>query len=632
MRLRTPFIILLPTLIALSLITPVAAAPYLDFHYFETDKTVYVVGERIDMVSKLIADFDEGGWCYVSFTVVADSGPIFSDEKFISASSDIRFLTASYTILPDDVSPGLGIETAYVIFNLEIFDKYSQSISESVEVNITKGPLAITSMSSMDVEYDLNTTLAFRLASSINETIAFSNQNVSITVFDSESTQIFQNESISNLSGEVMLDWNPMMGLPGTYNVCISSNGSDSFLPISNSFPLEVLPASSYLNIIDSTDRILCQSSDGNYFESVQVTVDHVDQKGIPIEGSTVQWETDFSNGTMSYIENGQFEVSIDFQTAPGLYLINLTALNSIYQNGIANISIEVLSRNISINTQLSEAKSGDLLNITIELIDWHSGTEIESLPVNVSFTIGFNASLFLDITNPNGQPIQGRFIEIVNSLDVIVTTGYSNSSGIATVTWLITPRYGQHNFTIFVSGNYSSYIYQSSKEIQIYAYYPLFFHSSNSTWNLQRGNTTMVAVLLDSNNTTNQSVNIMLTDSLSEFSSILTIPSDANSTIAIPLDYNVSNGLRTINVTILDIEFVPMGEFQINAIVFSSIISNITNIAASYSESVYFDITSLNDINETIEEVTIEIFLDGEIFLALIESISCKFHFSQYF
>ena len=127
MRLRTPFIILLPTLIALSLITPVAAAPYLDFQYFETDKTVYVVGEKIDMVSKLIADFDEGGWCYVSFTVVADSGPVFSDEKFISASSDMQFLTASYTILPDDVSPGLEIETAYVIFNLEIFDKYSQN-------------------------------------------------------------------------------------------------------------------------------------------------------------------------------------------------------------------------------------------------------------------------------------------------------------------------------------------------------------------------------------------------------------------------------------------------------------------------------------------------------------------------
>ena len=692
LRLRTPFIILLPTLIALSLITPVAAAPYLDFHYFETDKTVYVVGEKIDMVSKLIADFDEGGWCYISFTVVADNGPIFSEEKFISASSNVRYLTASYTILPDDVSPGMDIETAYVIFNIEIFDKYSQSISESVEVNITKGPLAITTMSQMDIEYGLNTTLAFRLASSINETIAFSNQNVSITIFDEDSIQIFHNDTVSNLSGEVMLDWNSMMGLPGMYNVCISSNGSNSFLPISNSFPLEVLPASSNLNIIQSTDRILCQSSDGNHFESVQIIVNHVNQEGIPIEGSTVQWETNFSNGTMSHIVGGQFEVYISFQTSPGFYQINLTAVNPLYQNGIANVSIEVLPRNISINTQLSEAKSGDSLNITIELIDWHSSTEIEFLPVNVSFsigsshqnltgisnasgmlslsfqisptnwgegtlivyiapstyydetiqslnldvlyipnieynelipaTIGYNTSLIVNITNPNGQPVQGRFVEIINSLDATVATGYSNSSGMTTVTWLITPQYGLLNFTIFVSEDYSSYVYQSSKEIQIHVYYPLFFHTSNSTWNLLRGNNTMVEILLDTNNTINQSVNILFTDSLSEFSLILAIPSDTNSMITFPLDYNVSDGPRIINITILDIEFVPIGEFQISGIVFSLTISNITNMTASYSEAIYFDITSINDINETIDEVTIEIFLaDDEILLALIEN-----------
>ncbi|MHA1577393.1 MAG: hypothetical protein ACTSU3_08530, partial [Candidatus Thorarchaeota archaeon] len=352
MRFRTSFIILLPTLIALSLITPVAAAPYLDFNYFETDKTVYVVGEKIDMVSKLIANFDEGGWCFVSFTIVADSGPIFSDEKFISASSDIRYLTSSYTILPDDVSPGEDIETAFVIFNLEIFDKYSQSISESVEVNITRGPLVITALDQMNIEYGLNTTLTFRLTSAINETIAYPNQNVSITVFDEDSIQIHQNDTISDLSGEVMLDWNSMMGLPGEYNVSISSNGSNSFLPISHSFPLRVLPASSNLNIINATDRILCQSSDGNHFESVQITVDHVTQEGTPIDGSTIQWETSFSNGTMTYIEDGRFDVSIPFQTSPGFYRINLTALNPLYQDGITNVSIEVLSRNISINTQ----------------------------------------------------------------------------------------------------------------------------------------------------------------------------------------------------------------------------------------------------------------------------------------
>ena len=56
---------------------------YFDFQYFETDKLVYEVGESVDMVASLIADFSPEGWCYVSFAAVTELGPAFADEYFI---------------------------------------------------------------------------------------------------------------------------------------------------------------------------------------------------------------------------------------------------------------------------------------------------------------------------------------------------------------------------------------------------------------------------------------------------------------------------------------------------------------------------------------------------------------------
>ena len=75
-------IISLSAIIVLGL-TLSATAFYFDFQSFETDKMVYEVGERIDMVAKLIAEYDGGGWCYISFAVVTDLGPVFSNSYYI---------------------------------------------------------------------------------------------------------------------------------------------------------------------------------------------------------------------------------------------------------------------------------------------------------------------------------------------------------------------------------------------------------------------------------------------------------------------------------------------------------------------------------------------------------------------
>jgi hypothetical protein len=101
---KTTALVPISLLLITCIIIPVSAF-YFDFQYFETDKLVYEVGETIDMVAKLIADFSGGGWCYVSFAVVTDLGPSFADEYFIPPSPAVRYLNSSYTILPEHTSP-----------------------------------------------------------------------------------------------------------------------------------------------------------------------------------------------------------------------------------------------------------------------------------------------------------------------------------------------------------------------------------------------------------------------------------------------------------------------------------------------------------------------------------------------
>ena len=121
-------IISLSAIIILGL-TLSATAFYFDFQSFETDKMVYEVGETIEMVAKLIADFSPEGWCYVSFATVTDLGPAFADEYFISASPNPRMLNSSYTILPEDTAPGENGTTAHVFSMLKYSTQFLKVIT-----------------------------------------------------------------------------------------------------------------------------------------------------------------------------------------------------------------------------------------------------------------------------------------------------------------------------------------------------------------------------------------------------------------------------------------------------------------------------------------------------------------------
>ncbi|MHA1637098.1 MAG: hypothetical protein ACTSUB_03690, partial [Candidatus Thorarchaeota archaeon] len=398
-----PFIITAVSALAvLCLISPVSAL-YMNFDYFETDKMVYEVGDRIDMVAKLIADYDDGGWCYISFAVVTDLGPVFSDAYFISPSMDSRYFTSFYDIIPDDTSPGSGVATTYVIFNLEIFDKYSQSISKTIEVNITRGHLTINPLDSMVIEHGDNVTLDFRIASSANSSIISTLQPVLIEVFDDNSTMVLSNNTFTNSLGNTQLHWNSSMHPPGEYSVNISSNATDAFLPVSELFTLNVQPPSSQLILVDYSESVFCQSPDGSNVDTVEIIVDHSDKEGAPIDGSTVQWITDFSSGTMIDTGNGRFQVYIPFLTTPGLTLINLTASNPYYQSYMSNVTVNVLPRNISIDIQSSNATCGEILEVQIALSDWQSALGVDTTSLNVSFIMGTTIQSIIGVSNSSG-------------------------------------------------------------------------------------------------------------------------------------------------------------------------------------------------------------------------------------
>jgi hypothetical protein len=191
----------LSTMIIFIMIASVSAYS-LEFYYFETDKLVYEVGETVNMVSKIKADFSEDGWCYVSFAIVTDKGLVFTDEYFISPSPDIRYLPSSYIIYPNETSPGSSGTQARAIFRIEIYDGASQSAGDTIDINITRGHLEVVPTTSLDIEYGVNTTLSFKIASIHTNDVVYSSQNVSLEVFDLDNTSIFQKDTVSNSQGE----------------------------------------------------------------------------------------------------------------------------------------------------------------------------------------------------------------------------------------------------------------------------------------------------------------------------------------------------------------------------------------------------------------------------------------------
>ncbi len=426
------------TFIALCLVTPVSAF-YFEFHYFETDKLVYEVGETMNMVARLIADFSEDGWCYVSFAVVTDQGPAFSNSYYISPSSETRYFNSSYTILPEDTSPGsIGTQT-FVVFNVEIYDSYSQGGGDTIVVNITRGHLSVVPLSLLNIEVDTNTTLEFKVMSMHNQSIPYGNSPVTVTLLNSTFDPILQSNTTTSTSGEVQMNWTDTTGPPGDYTVIVEGNGTEDFLPFSESFPITVTRSSSNLTVLSSPSSIHCQTPDGSRIESVDIVTEQTTWGGQPISDSIIQWETSFSSGIMNSLSNGLYSVSIPFNVEPGLYNVNLTSVNPLYQNESELVTVDVRPYIVQLSTTNSSWSTTRGSNITLNISINSTFLQSQVIPIAIIDSIG---------------EIEANMSVIANSLTELIFTITDNTS------------LGPHIVTIEICD--ISFIAQVSLELEI--------------------------------------------------------------------------------------------------------------------------------------------------------------------
>ena len=371
---------------------PVSAF-YFDFQYFETDKLVYEVGETIDMVAKLIADFSAEGWCYVSFAVVTDLGPSFADEYFISPSPLVRYLHSSYTILPEHTSPNITGVQSFALFTVEIFDTVSQSAGDNIEITINRGHLTTIPLSSLSVHYRLNTSLSLKIASVHNNNIGYPDALVTIHVENSDFQTVFHSNTTTTSEGIIDFNWSDSFGPPGFYNLTISSDGTEDFLAFTDSLQVSVLPALSNLTIVSSPESVYCQSPDESYFEQAEIIVEHIDLDSSPIDDSIIRWTTTFGSGILSNLGNGQYSNLIPFNTSPGVYQINLTATNPQFQTMNISTTVNVLANSLQFSTiqQYYNVTRGD--TATIEFLiesnpNWNQSIQLQFTGETIQFSL----------------------------------------------------------------------------------------------------------------------------------------------------------------------------------------------------------------------------------------------------
>lgn len=393
-----------------------ADAFYFEFIYFETDKMVYEVGEEINMVASLVADFSETGWCFVSFSVVTDAGPIFDSSYFIGSSPVSQLVRAEYTILPSETSPGATGVDAYVTFNVEIYDKYSQAGSDTIQVNITRGHLKSIPLSSLEVESGCDSTVDFRIACEHNDAVVLENSSVRLLVTGPESQTMYDTMYTTNHAGEFSATVPSMSWSPGTYNMTLSTVGSEDFLPLNESWNLTVVPRFSKLTITRYDDQVYCQSADELDWDQVNLTVLHSDNDNNHINDSIVTWATEFSSGMMTSLGDGFYQTIVDFKTNPGVYTLNITSQNPAYQEASCTFAVNVIHRPLDARIGASEYTAGHVSVIQVATIDLLTNQTVCFLPIMITLTVnGTPVYIAEGITDSNG--IFNRSIDIPSDI-----------------------------------------------------------------------------------------------------------------------------------------------------------------------------------------------------------------------
>lgn len=379
---RKPAILIVILLMTPLLVTP-AAAFYFEFQGLVTDKLVYEVGEVVNMAADLIADFGTSGWCYVSFALTGNEGPLHFEEYNITPSPAIRTFNSSGSILPDDISPGVSGIQVFAHFFAEIFDTVQQSDGDTIELTVLRGHLSLTPLTELTVPVGSNATIVVRLASAHSSSIVSTNADVAVMVTDTNSSIVLNTTTTTDNEGLLYIDWIDSMGPVGLYNLTIWGPGSEDFMPFGDSFSLEVIPAQSNITVIDAPSSVYCQSPNASHYDTADVTVCHEDLLGGSIEGSIVTWTTQFGFGEFLDEGNGYYFSSIPIHANPGPLAINVSAVNPAYQDVIQSIPMLVIP-NPTLVVMQSESwnvtQGAEVrLNFTLqEYLSWNEAIVVE--------------------------------------------------------------------------------------------------------------------------------------------------------------------------------------------------------------------------------------------------------------
>ncbi len=406
-----------------------------ELYYFETDQLNYHIGETMEMVAKILADFSDTGWCYVSFSVVADSGTIYVDERMIPPSSDIRYLSSKYRIEPSDLLPGENGTNVYAIFNAELFDGYSETVTETIELNISRGQLDCIALSNLTFEENTNTTLYFQVASRHNQSIAYAESELLFTLSDNNSDSVFNRRAYTNVSGIASTQIEHDLLSAGNYSLQIHSNATAAWEPSNEIFDIEVVKEKSYIQIACSQDSIVCQSQSGASYENMTIEAQHLNRQQNTIGNGLVEWSTSFCNGTTTVQSNGAFLVEIPITTNPGTYNLDITASHPNYQPAAMSLLLNVTPRSMASNFTVYSALSPNSINGSIQLYDSRSLEELTNINAEIKLVLNStefhysgqtneNGSLYWEFTVPSTLWGNGHLIMEINS-----TTCYHNLS-----------------------------------------------------------------------------------------------------------------------------------------------------------------------------------------------------------
>lgn len=443
-------LILSLSLIIILGITISVTAFYFDFQYFETDKTVYEIGETINMVSSLIADFSNDGYCFVSFAIVTDQGPAFADEYYIPPSPNARLINSNYTIHPNHTSPGEDGITAYALFNVEIYDTVTQGASENVEITITRGRLTVYPTTSLIIQSDTNTTITLHVGSIHENTIVYPNEEIGVLIRNPSSEIIYNDNSTTALDGSININWNQSMGQPGIYDLTITGFGNEDFLEFTKEFQVSVVPKSSNLTVVSAPDFVPCQSPDGSYFDYANIIIRHEAADYTRINDSTIFWNSSFGNGYLILIDEGEYSVSIPCLIPSGLYTINITAINPSYQNTSLSILVNVVKNPLIFTTIQNQQSVVHGENLTIEFL--------------IEEGISWNQKILLDISD--------QLSEISSQIDI-----YPNTTTLLIINAWHNLTLGPHNLSITVMSDY--YAFSVTPELEIIIIGELSFNVS---------------------------------------------------------------------------------------------------------------------------------------------------------